>query len=368
MAEVEPMNREFIRSQKGHGCVTAQRAGNLNLIKRLSKRLITDFSPHGDHAGEFGRTASAVEQGRWAAGGPDRVDVKPWYYLTYWAVRGLFLSDPDCLTDFSTIIILNIERRRTGKRWLQVLVDRSAAYDTMPGESEQIVVKSYRHTIRGANIVTILDPQSRIAWQVLADIIDPELKIQNKDGGWPQADKVYTSSDLWTTAYVLRFLTDFCARHKPESKTRDGVTGQQIQTVTQKTLAYVADEWAKSNWVYREMPSKAVVPKFLVEIAGLTDWSASPITQAVVDHCLAQLTLGGRIRNEREIEENDISELQQLIRIGFALQQMNASARLGLDTMVQQIRENVLSMVNDSVRLGPEDVAFCIHLAMEGNP
>ena len=213
-----------------------------------------------------------------------------------------------------------------------------------------------------------MDPQSRIAWQVLADIIDPEFKIQNKDGGWPQADKVYTSSDLWTTAYVLRFLTDFCARHKPESKTRDGVTGQQIQMVTQKTLAYIADEWDKTNWVYREMPSKAVVPKFLVEIAGLTDWSASPITQAVVDQCLAQLTLGGKIRNEREIEENDISELQQLIRIGFALQQMNASARLGLDTMVQQIRENVLSMVNDSVRLGPENVAFCIHLAMEGNP
>ena len=82
----------------------------------------------------------------------NRVDVKPWYYLTYWAVRGLFLSDPNSLTDFSTIIIQNVERRRTDKRWLQVLVDPSAAYDTMPGESEQIVVKSYRHTIRGANM------------------------------------------------------------------------------------------------------------------------------------------------------------------------------------------------------------------------
>lgn len=338
-----------------------------SLIRRLTQRLIRDFSYDGDHAGEFGRTASAIEQETWAAGGPDRVAVKPWYYLTYWGVRGLSLADPNALAGLCSTIVSGIEKR-IGARWLQVLVNRSSVYDTVPGEPDKMIVKSYRHTIRGANILTLLVPDSRTSLQVLCDILDPEQRIQNQDGGWPQTDKVYTSSDLWTSAYVLRFIADILSQPGFGIKKRDSAITHQIHIARQTTNSYLEREWKERNWVYREMPSRAVLPKFLVEIAGLVDWTTSLITQPVVESCLGQLTQAGRIRNEHELERNGITELQQLIRIGFALYQINAVARLDLDDVVHQVRDQVIRMINDASMLGPEDASFCIHLAMEKTP
>lgn len=328
------------------------------LALRLARKLIADFSDTGIHAGEFGQTASLVEQGTWAKGGPDRVAVKPWYYLTYWAVRGLEIVDKESLDGITQVIVSGIERR-IGNRWIEVALRRDATYDTVPGEPDIILAKSYRHTIRGANILLLLQNSHRLVDQVASDLA--ELELQRPGGGWPQCDRVFVDQDLWASAYFLRFSSEFEQIRRAKQQEYSPI----LSTLRRRgdlTVDFLVREWRTHQWAYRGMPPVASVPKLLIDLAPTIRNAGHEFTESLTTFLLDLTTSAGRLVRPEDLSDLGISEVKQLIRIALGLSLLANGADINLAKRISPILQSAINLLSIDSDLGPEDISFAIHL------
>ena len=328
------------------------------IAEYLANTLKEDFTRQGPHEGEFGQSASSAEQGSWAAGGPDEVAVKPWYYLTYWGIRGLEIADPVWLSEIRDVIACGVQRR-IGDRWVEVVLDRSKTYGTVPGEAEVFRVRSYRHTLRGANILSRLDAKHDIVYQVLSDLINKTLNIQNTDGGWPQCDRIFVESDLWASAYFIRFTSELMKSGMLDATSGYEALRRPVLDARHETIQYIVQQWRSSQWTYRGVSGAVTTPKLLVELAEVAELDAET-SMSLRDQCLRQLTDGGRLVGEIEIDRFGIAEVQQLIRIGLALQLLENRQVLGLSDVIARLKRAILRLLHGKPSLGPEDASFAL--------
>jgi hypothetical protein len=136
---------------------------------------------------------------------------------------------------------------------------------------------------------------------------------------------------------------------------------RQILYARERTFNFLMNEWDNSRWEYHGIPSAITSPKLLVELAAIAPWNDRKIVLELTKYCLNQITHSGRVINEQNLQKYGISELQQLARIGFVLQEFDYKYNLGHSKLINLIRENIALILRNSPKIGPEDITFCLY-------
>lgn len=228
--------------------------------------------------GQFGRCASKAEEKKYQTGS-ERLDTKPRLYLTGWPVFVL-VKHKGYKPHFSRMLedvkrgILSL----ADDSWIRVGMGATDFTHPLRPSSEI----SYRHTIRAAQILLAINPNSRLPKTVLGRMLDHTRDIQTEQGGWRQCNIEHKSEDLWASAYAVGFLWS-CLKHSEALKITQDVA-EEIRGSLNSTLTWLQNRWNEDQWKYGGASSEENAPILFHEVAAAATEYRPDIVRAVLSH------------------------------------------------------------------------------------
>ena len=277
------------------------------VVRRLVRWLKRDQSLVGRHAGEFGRRASKKEAKHYQTG-PERLEAKPRLYLTGWPcfVLGQLGLAPRSLS-----------RAAKGVRKLfrrgSIHLSQAAAPGMDPTSQPRIV--TYRHTIRGAQILASLEGSSEVVQSVIGKMLVEKSKWQHEQGGWRQCDEGVVEPDLWGSSYATDLLLAIVEKRlqcREESRAR-------AEEALKRTIEYLRREWEEHRWAYGKLNSAQNAPLVFHEVARALHRYDPALERAVCDWITGWLTPEGTLSAAYLEQCKDISRASANARVGYAL-------------------------------------------------
>ena len=206
----------------------------MDMIVRWLSR---DQSRRGIHFGQFGSGANLQEE-KLFQNTREKLEAKPRLYLTGWPcfiLHRLGLGQGQLSLAASGV-----------KHLLEngpIEVSLGASEQTPP--DSQPTIRSYRHTIRGAQILAILEPDHRFISEIVALMLDRRNGWQNTDGGWKQCDRERTGSDLWGSSYALAFFARLLQEPNFDVEAR-----KKMHELLIETIGFLKRDWYQNGWRY----------------------------------------------------------------------------------------------------------------------
>jgi hypothetical protein len=127
----------------------------------------------------------------------------------------------------------------------RVIEPQSAEADTPVDETPRIV--SYRHSIRGAQILLALDDSAPEAVKTVGRMLSESPDWQAENGGWRQCETTFRRADLWASAYAIGIL-DYVIRFGPHLLQKSSV--ERVEARIERTIDFLQAEWDRSKWAY----------------------------------------------------------------------------------------------------------------------
>lgn len=196
-----------------------------------------DQSRRGIHFGQFGSGANLQEE-KLFQDTREKLEAKPRLYLTGWPcfiLHRLGLGKHQL-----SLVSAGVKRLlKNGP----VEVSLGASEQTPP--DSQPTIRSYRHTIRGAQILAVLEPDHSLVSQIVALMLDRRNGWQNIDGGWKQCDRERTASDLWGSSYAAGFFARLLQEPNFDAGARKKMHEMLIETID-----FLKRDWYQNGWRY----------------------------------------------------------------------------------------------------------------------
>jgi hypothetical protein len=232
-------------------------------ISTLLRYLKNDLDESGLHHGQFGRGQRVVEEERYQTT-KEKLDTKPRLYLTGWPVF-ILLKNREKLPSEEML-----ESVRSGildlfdDGWIYISMG-AQRYTSPVASSRAKGTISYRHTIRGAQILLAIDSNIDIPRAVLGKMLDPSADMQTKEGGWRQCNINFREEDLWGTSYAAGFLHT-CINQAEILNLESGAINKAHKSL-ERTLAWLHKRWNEDGWSYDEVPSEENATILFPEVA-----------------------------------------------------------------------------------------------------
>lgn len=262
-----------------------------DIVQEILLYLRNDQDVGGFHEGQFGRGQRPDEEEKYQPG-KEKLDTKPRLYITGWPVFILY-KHRDVLSSNAFEISEMLERAETGVSslfedgWIRVAM--GARKFTNPLASGDVEAISYRHTIRGAQILSTLDNTSFIAKDVLGKMLDPTTNMQTAPGGWRQCATDFTEEDLWGSAYAAGFLYSSINEADKMGLKPDAV--RQALKALQESLSWLHAQWLSNNWSYNEASPEENAPILFCEVAAAAIKYRPELANDVINRFVSYLDL-----------------------------------------------------------------------------
>jgi len=228
--------------------------------KGITRKLLLDQSRFGRHRGQFGKSCDLLNSKKWQTkGSKENINLKPRIYLTYWPI---FILNKYKLRQYSLNLAIKYSLNLAIKGIKELFHNNkipvfSSSPQTSP--TELTLTFNIRHTMAGAHILAIEDPNNNITRSVIGQMLDSDNHWQDENGGWRQTSDLSSKVDLWASVYAIKLL-DFVI--KSELKTFDGTSDLVIETI-KRTIAFIKGEFKSNKW---GEPGKLLVEENLVSI------------------------------------------------------------------------------------------------------
>lgn len=273
----------------------------------MLRLLRADQSRSGSHFGQFGKEADLDEERRHQTGAED-IHYKPRVFLTIWPLS--ILRNRELLPSSVRLAEEGLRRLFKDDR-----VNVAESVGTTSRPDGKTVLVSYRHTIGAALPFTDNKKWPPFAKSILGSMLDPKGCWQNNDGGWAQCDRRYTDSDLYCSAYAIRFL---------EAALREGEIGEAEKllaaSAVDRTVEFFASRWSRDRWRYGEAISEETAPYILIEIGPVLRTRAPRLLDDVLCFVKEQwLSPSGDLSEIYKNSCSHISVLGLYARVGYAL-------------------------------------------------
>ncbi|MCX5991186.1 MAG: hypothetical protein NTZ04_02475 [Chloroflexi bacterium] len=204
---------------------------------------------------------------------------------------------------------------------------------------------SYRHTVGAAIILRLLERRSDIESKILRKLLTSD--IQNRDGGWPIADKKHTTSDILCSAHAA-YLFHLALKSGDYDDLR-----AQLENRISSTLAFLTLQVEQKSglWVYEhESGALPFTARTYPEVYKLLIDCNSPLVHQIpkrlLEHCRAndrpEYTMANR-------KKTGIRNMQQFeVRMAYAFKTASRSMPDEFLEAFAETRYNALSRYSKS--------------------
>jgi|SRR5215216_1349 len=326
------------------------------LLVSLGRRLENDFFLSGQRKGEFGKTRIPNEAHLYHGRIRERLDYKPYYFLTYWGWEAMQSLLRNHAEEWAKLTNTALKSRFAEKRWIEVELEDYRSGPTMLFKKAVTV----RHTIKAAEIL-LLNGESTIPSQVAWDLINNEQSWSFGDGCWKEFSDGDDSS-LWSSVNAFRFLSKIVNRNCPADVPGELESFNECtKPIIQRTEQYMETDWISGKWKFNDLPSEVNAPLVLIDYLPFA--TNSNLTNNVYETLRQLVTPAGRLVNPDLGTEYAAPEYVLSIRVAYALKLANSTASR-VDPRIDRLVDWCLSSYSDRAILDTCDIAYLTKLAL----
>ncbi len=207
------------------------------LQAHLIRILVKDQNNFGRHQGQYGKSYDVKSSEIWQPkGSSENLNLKPRMYLTYWPV--IIMKEHGVAQRSVSYAFAGIEKLFSDGR----IPLFSSAPDPSPVGREQ--KWNYRHSMAGAHLLAINQPNNSITRSVVGQMLDKNNPWQDCTGGWWQTSEKKGKPDLWASAYALKLL-DFMSKNQIVPFIQNP---SSIKKTIEHTICFFETEWNSQHW------------------------------------------------------------------------------------------------------------------------
>ena len=256
-----------------------------NLLVNLQLDQQTDNGPL---YGQFGwLTERRTEEKRYNPDLPETaLAIKPRLFLTGWPV--FVLAKHKNLNGVEPMLarVADGITRLLEDSWV---LEPGTGGGIQPPDRALSTVYSFRHTIRAAQILMAIRPDSPMPRLTLERMLDSDIGMQTPAGGWTKASDGSPREDLWASTYAAAFLHSVSDTDPARSLTQR--QRDRLHDALAKSLDWLTATWhAPGQWAYGAVPSAENAPYVFCEIAGAAETHAHALFDDVLDTLGTYLT------------------------------------------------------------------------------
>lgn len=224
----------------------------IKLQKRIKRRLLLDQSRFGHHRGQFGKSCDSLNAEKWQTkGSKENMNLKPRMYLTYWPIN--ILNKYQIELHSLNIAIKGIKELFKNDK---IPVFSSAP---QPSPTGLTLIFNIRHTMAGAHILALENPDNNITRAVIGQMLDLNNHWQDRNGGWKQTSDSDSKVDLWASVYAIKLLDFVITNDLKAFKDKSDLIAKTIKS----TMTFIESEFKKNKW---GEPGKLLVEENLVSM------------------------------------------------------------------------------------------------------
>ena len=190
--------------------------------------------------------------------------VKPRLFLTGWPVFVLIKNRQLNAVERMLNDAANGINRLLHDGWiLEPGIAGATQYPDMPLAR----VWSFRHTVRAAQILMAIAPESQMPTMTLRRMLDSDIAMQTAAGGWKKSSDGSTKEDLWASTYATAFLHSFARTPMARTLTPDQRT--KLDGALARSWNWLESCWSEAadHWAYGRVPTAENAPYVFCELA-----------------------------------------------------------------------------------------------------